>query len=534
MPASKPAERLAWAALAVGLLAMYLPVYYTMATTLWDQDTQEHGPIVLAVSLYLAWQSRHALFLPNDSKSYPLTGWLLLIVGILLYVVGQSQSIVMFAVGSQIPVFVGIVLLAQGKRGLRAFWFPILFLAFMVPLPGFAVDAATNPLKQHVSILAEQILYFLHYPIARNGVVLTIGPYQLLVADACSGLHSIFSLSAMGFLYLFLMRHDSVTRNLLLVATILPIAFLSNVIRVVVLALITYYLGDEAGQGFLHGFAGIMLFVVAVLCLFLVDWMLGFFFPDVPLSQKKTASVANAEHETSLNMSQYARSVYPKFAWVGAIMILALGLSIALTPRTMLSHEEKPIDLEAMIPKQFGPWHMVDLAPQIVDPETRAELDKIYNQTLSRTYVNANGQIIMLALAYGGNQSNGMQVHKPEVCYPAQGFQIVQQPKVSKLALPYGYIPVRRLVAQRGERVEPITYWITVGDAVATTSIERRLQRIKYGVTGVIPDGLLFRVSTITSHYDQAYALENTFIEDLLKALPSASRKRLIGVPTRM
>ena len=126
------------------------------------------------------------------------------------------------------------------------------------------------------------MLYAAGYPIARSGVMLTVGQYQLLVADACSGLHSMFSLSAMGLLYLYLMQRTSVARNLIIMASIIPIAFAANIVRVIVLILVTYHLGDEAGQGFLHGFAGIMLFIIGLLFLFILDWILGFIFPDRP------------------------------------------------------------------------------------------------------------------------------------------------------------------------------------------------------------------------------------------------------------
>jgi exosortase len=144
----------------------------------------------------------------------------------------------------------------------------------MIPLPGSFIDSLTGPLKQYVSIVVENILYYLGYPIARNGVVLSIGYYQLLVADACSGLNSMFSLSALGFLYLYLMQYRNWLRNGLILASILPIAFAANVVRVIIITLVTYYWGDEAGQGFIHGFAGIVLFIVALLSFMLWDWIL--------------------------------------------------------------------------------------------------------------------------------------------------------------------------------------------------------------------------------------------------------------------
>ncbi|MDP3584451.1 MAG: exosortase B [Thiobacillus sp.] len=275
----------AWWPIVLGLLVLYVPTYWMLAHGIWNSDDYAHGPIVLVVTLYLIWQQR-AVFM-HDASRVPgrgeaFVGWVLLVFGLLAYAVGRSQDIIIFEIGSQIPVILGVLLVTLGMTAARALWFALFFLLFMVPLPGFFVDAVTGPLKNYISIIAEQILYAAGYPIARSGVVLTVGQYQLLVADACSGLHSMFSLSAMGLLYLYLMQRTSVARNLIIMAAIIPIAFAANIVRVMVLILVTYHLGDEAGQGFLHGFAGIMLFVIGLLFLFLLDWVLGFIFPDRP------------------------------------------------------------------------------------------------------------------------------------------------------------------------------------------------------------------------------------------------------------
>lgn len=282
-----------WWPVVLGLLALYAPSYWMLAHGLWNEDDYAHGPIVLIVALYLIWQQR-ALFTSTDkpTRSEATVGWVLLVIGLTAYALGRSQDILLFEIGSQIPVILGALLITLGTKSARALWFALFFLLFMVPLPGFVVDAATGPLKQYISVIAEQVLYAAGYPIARSGVTLTVGPYQLLVADACSGLHSMFSLSAMGLLYLYLMQHTSTTRNLLIMAAILPIAFTANVIRVMVLILVTFHMGDEAGQGFLHGFAGIMLFVIGLLFLFALDWVLGFVFPDRPLVREQSDPLA--------------------------------------------------------------------------------------------------------------------------------------------------------------------------------------------------------------------------------------------------
>jgi exosortase B len=265
----------AWLPVAAGLLVLYVPTFVGLAHGLWTRDEQLHGPIVVAVLVWLVWQQRGQLVGETEERAQPWTGTAVLLLGLLVYVLGRSQDIILFEVGSLVPVLGGAVLAMRGWRTLWAFKFPLCFVAFMVPLPGVIVDALTGPLKQHVSALAESLLYALGYPIGRTGVVLTVGPYQLLVADACSGLHSLISMSAMGLLYIYLTEHASIVRNAILAVCLLPIAFAANVVRVVALVLVTLYFGDAAGQGFIHDVSGIFLFVVGLLLLFAIDSGLG-------------------------------------------------------------------------------------------------------------------------------------------------------------------------------------------------------------------------------------------------------------------
>ncbi|MHB8390202.1 MAG: exosortase B [Thermoplasmataceae archaeon] len=285
-PDSGSALKNGWPVFA-GLLALYAPTYWTLITGSWGVDHDTHGLIVLAVVLFLLWQERALLrseIAPSGMRAVDLrdawVGWVSLVLGVLMYILGRSQNIQTFEVDSQIPVILGLLLMMQGRRIVTAVWFPLLFLLFIIPLPAFIVATATPPLKNHVSQVAERILYFFHYPVARNGVVLTIGSYQLLIANACSGLNAVFSLAALGFLYIYLIRNTSWVRNGILLASILPIAFIANTVRVVVLALITYYWGSQAIEGFLHPLAGIVLFNAAVFLMFALDLALGWILPD--------------------------------------------------------------------------------------------------------------------------------------------------------------------------------------------------------------------------------------------------------------
>lgn len=274
---SKPLWRAAgieWLPVLAGLLILYVPTFYDLATTIWQEDDYAHGPIILVVIVWLIWDRRQIL-MAALTKTAPVSGIALLVFGLLLYVVGRSVGIRVFDVGSLIPILAGVLLAMRGGAGIRALWFMLVFSVYLVPLPGSFVDGITGSLKQHVSAFAEQILYTAGYPIARNGVTLTIGQYQLLVADACSGINSMFSLSAVGLLYLYLMQRKSLLHNGLILASLLPIAFCANILRVVFLVLVTFHFGDAAGQGFVHGFSGMVLFVIALSLILLLDTILA-------------------------------------------------------------------------------------------------------------------------------------------------------------------------------------------------------------------------------------------------------------------
>lgn len=199
------------------------------------------------------------------------SGWLVLAAGLCIHLLGRSQKILMFEVGSILVVLAAVVLLMLGARALRVLWFPFFFMLFMVPLPSELVAAVTMPMKMAVSWATEHLLFAAGYPVSRAGVVLQIGQYKLLVADACAGLQTLLTLEALGLFYLNLMRHPSAFRNLALAVLIIPISFAANVIRVIALTLVTFHLGDAAGQGFLHGFAGMVLFVTALLMILAID-----------------------------------------------------------------------------------------------------------------------------------------------------------------------------------------------------------------------------------------------------------------------
>jgi exosortase B len=278
-----PPISLATGLLLIGIGALYLPTLYDLFRGVWSSDEQGHGPIILALSVWLIYKRWPSGALLTPRTDFPVLAGLGIVVGIAMYVLGRSQSLLLLEVGSALVVVASAVLLMRGTGGLRPIVFGFFFLCFLIPLPNAVVDMVTQPMKLAVSTVAEWLLMTTGYPVARTGVILQVGQYQLLVADACAGLHTLLTLEALGLLYLNLVESTSTVRNVALAILVVPISFTANVIRVVVLCLITYHFGDEAGQGFLHGFAGMVLFMAALFMILATDLLLRRLFASEPV-----------------------------------------------------------------------------------------------------------------------------------------------------------------------------------------------------------------------------------------------------------
>lgn len=218
-------------------------------------------------------------------------------------------------------------------------------------------------------------------------------------------------------------------------------------------------------------------------------------------------------------------------AVVVLLMALTFGGAAAWKPTVHLADTRPKVSLAALFPTNFGDWEVDARQPvQLVSPDQAAMLNKLYNDTLSRTYVNKQtGQRIMLSAAYGGDQSDGTRAHLPELCYPAQGFQIVSKRTNSLDAAPGHTIPVQRLFAKMGGRLEPITYWVVVGDHVALTGPQQKLAQLRYSMRGMIPDGTLVRVSNIDGDVEKSFQAHDIFVQQMLAATAEPLKSRMVG-----
>ena len=252
----------------------YIPTIIALNAGPWQTEQEGHGPFLMAAAAYFAWKKgdrlRAAAFRPA-----PFFGWVGLLGGLLLLYVGRSQNILTLEMLGLLPILAGAVLMVGGWPMLKILTFPIFLLFFAVPPPGWLLDAATLPLKILISDVVSRKMYAFGYPVAQNGVVIMVGPYQLLVKDACAGMNSIFALSAIGVIYVYMMQYRSWWRNIVIILAILPITIAANMVRVFALVLIAYYLGSSVVEGFVHDATGFALFVVAFLILILFDGFLA-------------------------------------------------------------------------------------------------------------------------------------------------------------------------------------------------------------------------------------------------------------------
>lgn len=513
--------------LLLGWLALALPSLWDFLFGVWSAYSQGHELLLLAVASWLVWRQRGAP--SGEAAATPAVTaapwfWLLWTAGLVAHAFGRTQELIRVELLSLWWLAMMVVLATRGWTGLKRTWFAWLFCLFAMPLPFSVVLALTAPLKEAVSVLAAGILSGVGYPVGRSGVVLTVGQYQLLVAEACAGLHSMFILEAMGLLYSHLMGHQSRWRTLWLALLAVPVSFVANVIRVMVLVLVTYHFGDAAGQGFVHHFAGLVLFAVALLLMALVDAVLGLIWPDGPAA-RQAPDAPGAEVSPGMPAGRVAVLAMVS----GLVAVSALGWW-GRPGASEAAQARATVPLESLFPQRVGEWVPDPVSSGLVRPAfEQAKRFQMYDQVLERTYVHPSGARVMVSVAYGRQQSVGLQMHRPEVCYKAGGFS-VGATEPGRIDLGGHVLPVTRLVATMPGRPEPITYWRMLGDEVVQDEASFKIRQFVSGLTRRrIDDGLLVRLSSIHPDARTAWRVQERFARDLAAALSEPQRVRVMG-----
>ncbi len=279
--------------LVAGILSVLIPTMIYVATKSWTTEQGAHGPIVLAAGLWLLW--REWLVAKPHAQPAPLKKVMLFFVPlIVLYFIARVSQIIELEGILMYAVLLVVLYSFVGATAMKIMWFPLLYLLFIFPPPETFIAVTTNPLKILLSEWATNSLHILGYPIGHSGVTIQIGQYSLLVADACSGLNSLISLTAIGLFYVYLRHHANIRYALLLILVIVPVAVFANLVRIQVLILLTYYGGEAAAQGFLHDFAGLTTFFVALVSIFAIDELMSRLFPKLRDSGSRTPSPIRA------------------------------------------------------------------------------------------------------------------------------------------------------------------------------------------------------------------------------------------------
>ena len=266
------AQSLRWPLL-IGFLVLAGPTLASLGSQVWTRESGAHGPIVLATGAWLIWRRM------DSFRELGRTGsvWLAMpaiLFSLAVYVFGRAFDFIALEAAGLYGVGVTMLYSVVGLKAVLRNWFPLFYLAFLVPPPEWFLDSFTGPLKQFVSYAATGALYAAGLPIGREGVTIYVAQYQLLVEDACSGMNSLTGLVAISLFYIYLLRGSSVRYSILLTSFVVPIAVVGNIVRVMTLILMTYFLGDQGAQGVAHGLAGLLLFAVDLVLVFAVDSLL--------------------------------------------------------------------------------------------------------------------------------------------------------------------------------------------------------------------------------------------------------------------
>ena len=257
----------------LGLAALAIPTMVRLADQSWSHEFGAYGPIILATGGWLLWRQADVL----GREAVPGEDWITwaaLVAALGSYVFGRAYDFIPLEVGGVYLAGLAMLHARFGLRAMRSVWFPLLYLAFVIPPPNTLLAELTAPLKEAVSQVATNWLHAWGLPVAREGVTIFVAQYQLLVEDACSGMNSIVGLIAVSLLYIYLMRGSSWLYSIILVMFVIPVAIVANILRIMVLVLLTYFYGNEVAQGFLHFTAGMFLFATALLFVFLIDRLL--------------------------------------------------------------------------------------------------------------------------------------------------------------------------------------------------------------------------------------------------------------------
>jgi exosortase len=251
----------------LGTALLYFPVFFQLYRSRWETIDYTHAYFILPVSLWLVWRKRAELktILTKAQHSKPKTNQIFtffFILGLLMFIFGWRQEYLFISTLSLIPLLFGLTGYLYGGQIARQLAFPILYLLLMVPPPLGVLDSITLPMRQGISVVTAGLLQAFHLPITRDGLLLSIGGHEIYMGAPCSGFRSLITMISLGLVYAYINK-GTLRKKLILISSIIPLALLGNLIRVMGMCLVTYYIGEGAGTKY-HDVSGFVIFLVLI------------------------------------------------------------------------------------------------------------------------------------------------------------------------------------------------------------------------------------------------------------------------------
>ena len=484
----------------------------------WGRDDYSHGPFIPIISAYLIWQRRTQLATVGMSPSW--AGPALVAIGLLLFILGDYATLYVLLHLSLWMVIVGVTLSFIGRRALRVLAFPLTYLLMAIPLPIFFYNTLSSQLQLWSSALGVGFLQAIGVTAFREGNVIDLGPVQLQVAEACSGIRYLFPLASLALLCAYLYR-DRLWKRIVLVVSALPVSIFINGIRIGIVGVLVERYGPQAAEGFLHLFEGWVLFLATLGLLLVEMWLLSNVHPlpgSTSLSERFSWDIAPETAESGTVGSGVSHKPQARFpAYVGS---LALILPVALLSSSIGERQEIIPNRSAFVDfsMRIGEWQG---NPQPVEPQLISALR--FDDYLLADYAAPGGGPLTLYMAYYQSQRKGQSAHSPQSCIPGGGWEITSKRTVN---LPMDGLaePVNRVLIQKDRQKQLVVYWFKQRDRILSNEYLVKLYLLWDAMTRQRSDGALIRLSAAVDPGEDEQAVEQRLLKFAQRIQPQLYR----------
>ena len=487
----------------------------------WSSDDYGHGIFVPFISAFLVWQNRHRLRWQRLAPSW--LGPLVVLVALFLYTAGNLATLYVISHLSLWLLIIGLVLSFLGLNGLREMAFPLAYLLTAIPLPVFLYNTLSSQLQLWSSALGVGVLQFIGVTAFREGNVIDLGPVQLQVAEACSGIRYLFPLTSLALLCAYFFR-DRMWKRILLVLSALPISVLVNGLRIGVVGILVEWYGPQAAEGFLHLFEGWVLFLFTLAMLVTEMWAFSHVQP-LPgarglLNRFRISDGAALPEAIPAAVRTAPAMVLRVPAYVGS---LALILPVAFFSWSAGERQEVPPKRAAFVDfaMRIGEWQG---SPQPVEPQLISALR--FDDYLLTDYKASGSSPITLYMAYYRSQRKGQSAHSPQSCIPGGGWEIMSH---SILNVPTDEattppIQINRVLIQKDRQKQLVFYWFKQRDRMLSNEYLVKLYLFWDAMTRQRSDGGLIRLSAAVDPGEDEQEVEQRLLQFARSIQPQLTR----------